>query len=468
MSCEKFTALFFCIAKNAMPEREESMNLLLEVNWISILALSITFILFGVIKRLVEKINWSVVICISLVMGIAVGMLFSSVDNSYLIWIKLLGEIYVNAIMFMVAPLILVSVLSGFLSLKKESQAEKIGGNSIRYLLLSSISAIFLSILYGVIFKIGHSGQSIFASIDKVDTGEVAAYEKTRSSLYDVLLSLFPSNLAEDIQANNIVALVIVAIIFAVACQIVRKRMGEEKVAPFVSFVFSFKRILYCVLEIIIDLTPYGVFCLIAVSAGDIFKNHKSVVGLLELIAGIYIVAIIHGYVYNALMLRWKADIKKPSGFFRAMSEAQATAFTTQSSIGSLPITIRCLKNNVGISEEVADFTPSLGTTIGMPGCTCIWPILLVLFYINATGQSWGAKEYAVLAVTVFFLAFGSAGVPGIAVVTSVALFETLGLPVGAVVLMVPINSITDMIRTWDNVLSASTAAVIVDAKQKD
>lgn len=443
------------------------MNLLLEVNWISILALSIALILFGIIKRLAEKINWSVVICISLVMGSVIGLLFSSVNNSYLIWIQLLGEVYVNSIMFMVAPLILVSVLSGFLTLKEESQIEKIGGKSVIYLLSSSISAILISILYGIVFKIGKSGGSVFDSINKVDSEKIAAYENTRSSLYDVLLKLFPSNFAEDIKENNIVALVVIALVFVIACQFVKKRMGEETIKPFVSFVYSFKQILYCVLEIIIDLTPYGVFCLIAVNAADIFQNYRSILGLVELVIGIYIVALVHGIGYNSLMLWWKADKKRPLDFFKAISEAQATAFTTQSSIGSLPVTVRCLKNNVKISNEVADFTPSLGTTIGMPGCTCIWPILLALFYVNATGQNWGIKEYAVLAVTVFFLAFGSAGVPGIAVVTSVALFETLGLPVGAVVLMVPINSITDMIRTWDNVVSAATVAIIVDNEQK-
>ena len=151
--------------------------------------------------------------------------------------------------------------------------------------------------------------------------------------------------------------------------------------------------------------------------------------------------------------------------FFRKIFPAQVTAFSTQSSVGTLPVTVRCLKDEVGVSEEVADFTASLGTTIGMPGCTCVWPVLLALFYVHAAGLSWNAGDYLTLAVTAFFLSIGSAGVPGIAVVSAIALFSAIGLPVGAVVLMIPINTISDMIRTLDNVSSASIAAAAVARK---
>ena len=154
-----------------------------------------------------------------------------------------------------------------------------------------------------------------------------------------------------------------------------------------------------------------------------------------------------------------------PLRFFRKIFPAQMTAFSTQSSVGTLPVTVRCLKDEVGVSEEVADFTASLGTTIGMPGCTCVWPVLLALFYVHAAGLSWSAGDYLTLAVTAFFLSIGSAGVPGIAVVSAIALFSAIGLPVGAVVLMIPINTISDMIRTLDNVSSASIAAAAVARK---
>ena len=97
-----------------------------------------------------------------------------------------------------------------------------------------------------------------------------------------------------------------------------------------------------------------------------------------------------------------------------------------------------------------------------MPGCTCIWTILLALFYVHAADLSWGAPELIQLAIVTLLLSVGSAGVPGIAVVSAIGLFSAIGLPIGAVILMQPINTISDMIRTTDNVSSAAIATAVV------
>ena len=116
----------------------------------------------------------------------------------------------------------------------------------------------------------------------------------------------------------------------------------------------------------------------------------------------------------------------------------------------------------VGVDSEVANFTAPLGATIGMPGCTSVWPVLLAIFYINAVGIEWGIGDYIVLAVLALFMSLGSAGVPGIAVVSAIGLFGILDLPVAAVILLMPINTISDMVRTLDNVSTASVSATVV------
>ncbi|MBS7369089.1 MAG: cation:dicarboxylase symporter family transporter, partial [Oscillospiraceae bacterium] len=107
-----------------------------------------------------------------------------------------------------------------------------------------------------------------------------------------------------------------------------------------------------------------------------------------------------------------------------------------------------------------------LGTTIGMPGCTCVWPVLLVMFFVNAAGLEWGAADYLMLAVTTLVLSLGSAGVPGIAIVSSIAVFSALNLPIAAVVLLIPINTVSDMARTLNNVTAAAVSAAIVARKE--
>ena len=151
-----------------------------------------------------------------------------------------------------------------------------------------------------------------------------------------------------------------------------------------------------------------------------------------------------------------------PLKFFKKTFDAQATAFTTTSSVGTMPITIDRLIRKVGVDEEVANFTAPLGTTIGMAGCTCVWPILLAMFYLNATGQSWGVSQYLVMCFMCLVLSLGSAGMPGVGVITAVSLFSAVNLPIAAVVLLIPINNITDMVRTLTNVTDASVCAAVV------
>ena len=131
-----------------------------------------------------------------------------------------------------------------------------------------------------------------------------------------------------------------------------------------------------------------------------------------------------------------------------------------------MPVTIDSLKNRVGADGEITNFTAPLGTTVGMPGCTCVWPVLLVMFFVNAAGLEWRAGDYILLAVVTLLLSVGSAGVPGIAIVSSVAVFGALGLPVSAVVLLMPINTVSDMARTLNNVTTAATATAIVARRE--
>ncbi len=437
------------------------MDLFLSINWISLLAVAVVFLLFGLLWYLSNKINWTLVILISLVLGVIVGVVFASEDNTYLKWVDLLGDIYVNIITALVAPVILVSIISSFIQLRDGSKMKKIGLKSVVWLLSSALVAIILSIIVGVTLGIGKNAGSIFSEISSVSSSTIGAYKGLTRSFDKVLLGLFPSNFSEDIANNNVVAIIITGIALALAFVSVAKEKGEDKVKPFAKFIEALKEILYKVLSFIIDLTPFAVLSLIAGSASKIISNKDSIIQLLLLVLVIYAVCAIHTYGYHAIILKFVAKVN-PFKFFKKIARSQATAFTTQSSVGTLPVTISDLTKNVGVDSEVANFTAPLGTTIGMPGCTSVWPVLLAIFYINAVGIEWGIGDYIVLAVLALFMSLGSAGVPGIAVVSAIGLFGILDLPVAAVILLMPINTISDMVRTLDNVSTASVSATVV------
>lgn len=439
------------------------MDAFLEFNWISLLALSVVFLLFILLYYLSKKIRWTFVILIALALGVGVGFLFKSTDNSYLKWVNIIGDIYINIITALVAPVILVSIISSFITIKNKSIIKSIGVKSIFWLLLSAAIAVLLSLTIGTLVNLGKGAGSIFENISTVSDGTVKAYSNLTKSFDEVLVSLFPQNVVTDIANNNVVAIIIISIALAIGYISVAKTSGEEKVASFKNLINATKRIVYRVLSFVIKLTPYAVLAIISVSASKIFTSGESVLQLLILLLLIYGIALLHTFIANGLLIKFVAKVN-PIKFFKKIFPAQVTAFTTQSSVGTLPVTIKNLKD-AGVSDEVSNFTAPLGTTIGMPGCTCIWPILLAIFYVNAVGLNWGVMDYIILGVLALILSLGSAGVPGIAVVSSIALFNVIGLPVAAVILLMPINTISDMIRTVDNVSTAATASIIV-AKQ--
>lgn len=235
------------------------MDLLLSVNWIALLVLIITLLLFKLLNYLAYKINWTAVILISLVMGAVMGIVFATDNNSYLIWLDLLGNIYVNIITAMVAPVVLVSVISGFISLKDKEKMKNIGLKSVFWLMLSAAAAVAISLFFGLITGLGKSGGAIFADLSTVTESTLSAYEEMKTSFDQILLGLFPSNVIGDLAADNIVAIIIIAVVVAVSYVGIASEEGEEKVIAVKNLVDAAKKIIYRILAYVIDLTPYAV-----------------------------------------------------------------------------------------------------------------------------------------------------------------------------------------------------------------
>ena len=394
-----------------------------------------------------------------MVMGAVIGVVFAS--ESYLVWLNLIGDVYIKLITTMVAPVILLSVISGFISLNDKEKMKTIGTKSVFWLMVSSAVAIVLSLFFAEITGLGKNAGAVFADISAVSESEISAYQAMETSFDYVLLNLFPSNIIQALADDNVAAIIIIAVAIAVAYVSISSAKGEEKVIAFKNVVEAAKEIVFNILTYIIDLTPYAVLCLTASSAYLLFSDMAALLQLLLLLVMIFVVCLVHTYGTNAILLKCFAKLN-PLKFFKKTFAAQATSFTTQSSVGTLPVTISGLTKKVGVDDEVANFTAPLGTTIGMPGCSCIWPILLAIFYVNATGTQWGISEYMLMCFMALVLSLGSAGVPGIGVVMSVTLFNALNLPVAAVILLIPINSISDMARTLTNVVAANVSAAIV------
>ena len=156
----------------------------------------------------------------------------------------------------------------------------------------------------------------------------------------------------------------------------------------------------------------------------------------------------------------------KPNQVLQRNRTSSVCSITTQSSVGTIPVTLRQLKEALGVDADVASFTAGLGANVGMPACAGIWPALTAVFSVHMLGYHYGIAQYAFLILITLVVSVGTVGVPGTATITSTAVFAALGLPIELVVVFAPISTIVDMARTMTNVTGAATAAVITAATE--
>lgn len=429
------------------------------INWLAMTALSFTGLLFVGLAYLRKKdVDFSLLTLIGLALGILVGLLF----KGNLDYVKPLGTIYSKIITAIVAPLIIFSILSSITSLGSLKKLKTIGLRSVFWLLSSTFIAIVLSLGIGLAFGVGKNVDVALSSIDASSLGNKLV------SFSDVVIGFFPSNIVDDISNNRIIPIILFSLVLAISYVVVSGSSANagEKLLPFKKLVEAAKEIIYKAVDYIIELTPYAVLALVASAVSKATSAKDSILPLLYLLAVTYLLCILHTYLVNGLFIGFVARLN-PFRFFNKITSAQATAFTTESSVGTLPVTISNLTKKVGVSDEIANFVAPLGATIGMPGCAGIWPTLLSVFAINALHIQYSFGQYVTLVVLALVVSLGTAGVPGTATVTATSVFTAAGLPVEIIILLLPISTIADMARTATNVTGAAVSATLV-AKQEN
>jgi uncharacterized protein len=397
-----------------------------------------------------RHVHFSFVALSALAIGVPIGL----VAGNHVEAINPIGRIYINVLLATVAPLILVAIVSSILSLGSLAKLRSIGLRSIFWLLLSNALAVVLALGLGFVFE---PGDGIHRELGGLSTDTVQGQVQTFSQ---VVVGFFPTNVVQNFSANDIIPIILIAVTLSVAYLSLAEK-EPEKVRPFRDAVEALKLVVFKVVGYVIRLTPYAIVALTAFMVGsstDLGNEFQSLVGLLVLV---WIACLLHAYVINGAILEVFADVPMVE-FFRKIFPAQLTAFTTQSSIGTLPVTTAQLTRKVGVHSEIAHFTAPLGATIGMPGCAGIWPIMIAIWGINAYGIQYTLSDYAVLAVLGVVVSVGTAGVPGAATVAAATVLSAAGLPLEFVAATIPIGVIADMARTATNVTAAAVSATVV------
>lgn len=415
--------------------------------------IAVVFVGIQILRR--RKLNFSLLTLIALVVGVPIGL----VAQEHVSYVEPIGRIYINVLLAVVAPLIAVAIISSIASLGSIQKLRTIGLRSIAWLLLSNAVAVVLAL--GVALASG-TGRGVNETLGGE---ELSVLENSVQDFTSVVVDFFPSNVVGDFGANHIIPVILISVTLAIAYLTLAER-DAAAVRPFGDGIQALKLVIFKAVGFVIGLTPFAIVALTATvvaNSANLGDKFWSLIGLLGLA---WATCFVHTFAFNSILLRVFADVS-PVKFFRKIFPAQATAFSTQSSVGTLPVTTDVLTRRVGVHPEIAHFTAPLGTTVGMPGCAGIWPVLIAVWGINAYGIDYSATDYLVLAILGTVVSIGTAGVPGTATVAAATVFAAAGLPLEFIAVTLPISTIADMARTATNVTAAAVSATIV-ARQTD
>lgn len=418
----------------------------MNIDYLSFLALGVGIVVIVILGLLQKKaIDFGIRTVVALIFGLIVGIIF----RDHVSYITAIGSIYVRLISALVIPLLFFSIISSISSLNDLKVLKKIGGKSVFWLTFNTFTASVITLALALPLGIG-KGAEVSLPTD---------YEaKAVPTFLETIISLFPRNVISHASNNEVVPFIVFAILIGVALVSLYSR-EQKAVEPFKNFIDAGTKVIFEAVGFIIELTPYAVFALITGAASR--NTPDKLLPLLAVLLVAYVISIIQTFAVEGILLKVVGKLN-PIKFFKGIWPAQTVAFTSQSSIGTIPVTTRQLTKKLGVSEEIASFVSGLGANLGMPGCAGMWPTLLAVFAINALDIEYSVAQYIFLVLITIVVSIGTVGVPGTATITATAVFAAAGLPIEIIVILTPISSIVDMARTASNVTGAATAAVLV------
>ena len=363
-------------------------------------------------------------------------------------WYGLIGNGFMDLLKMLVIPLVFLSIVRVIMNM----QGDNLGKMTVRTIgmlvgttLISAVVGVFL----GELMQLG-VGMNIHQQ-----TAEI----REVSTLIDTLRGLLPANVVQSMAEGNIIAVVIFAGFIGVAIRRLSKKHSEV-IEPFVKWIEAFYKIILSVAMTIIKFMPYAVIVLLA---NTITSRGIEVLGsVFKFIVAIYLGIIIMFVVHLIIAM---LNGVSPKAYIKKGIEPLVLAFTSRSSLGTLPVLIETLDQKFNVNEGVASFVGSLGANMGMNGCAGLYPALVTVMLAQMTGVETDISFYMMLAIVITISSFGIAGLPGAATLAISVVISGMGLGsyfplLGAII---AIDPILDMGRTMLNVNGTMVSAITVN-----
>tara|TARA_B100001093_G_C26796771_1_gene1001463 strand:+ start:397 stop:1674 length:1278 start_codon:yes stop_codon:yes gene_type:complete len=412
----------------------------------------------------VKKIELHWKILIGMGFGVIFGLIFSFIPNGGLFisdYIKPFGTIFINLLKLIAVPLILASLIKGISDLKDISKLSKMGGRTIITYLITTLTAVTIGLVLVNLIQPGKSisvetrNELVEAYASDTQTKQKAAAKQQQSGPLQALIDVVPSNIFLAASNNrNMLQVIFFALFFGIGMIL----LSEKKVKPVKKFFDSFNEIILKLIDLIMLAAPYGVFALLAalvVEAPSLELFQALALYAITLLLGLAVMIFVYVIIVRVITKR------KVSFFMRGIAPAQLLAFSTSSSAATLPVTMECVEDNLGVDEEVASFVLPIGATINMDG-TSVYQGVAAVFIAQAFGLDLSLSAQLGIVLTATLASIGTAAVPSAGIVMLVIVLAQAGIPEAGLALIFAIDRPLDMCRTIVNVTGDAAVSMIV------
>ena len=398
-------------------------------------------------------------VVLGFVLGALAGWAFGKDAET---WFGPIGDLYVTLIMMIAVPLVFFAVINAVSSLSGQKSIAALAGRTFLWFALTAVLAVGVGLLFGWIVKPGSGVAELKMASDYTP--------KDVPGALDMLLNLVPSNPFQALGGAASAKLadgtkvlvprsgtVLQVIFFAGLVGFAMVKLGD-KVAGVRKLVGEASDVMIQVTRYVLEFTPFGTFGLIAALVGG--YGFEQLRPLLSFVVALYLACAFHiVVVYSGLLL---AHGLNPLKFFRGAAPGMQVAFVASSSYAALPASLRSVTHNLGVDKDYAAFAVPLGATIKMDGCGAIYPALAAVFISQYAGIELSLSQYLIIALASVLGSFGTAGVPGTAVIMATVVLSAAGLPLETIGYLYAIDRVLDMMRTMTNVTGQMLVPVLV------
>lgn len=384
---------------------------------------------------------WKRVI-IALILGVATG--FAVGED--IVAIKWIGDLFIRLIKMLVVPLIFFSLVGGVAAIGDIRKLGSVGGRAMALFLGTAIIAVSTGVTLALLVRPGDG-----LTIELPPGTEVPPAPD--QSLVEMIIAMVPDNPVMAMAQGQILPVIIFAILFGMALIMI----GDEA-RPLVRGIEAASAVMQRLTIIVMEFTPFGVFALMAWVAGTF--GFDALIPLSKLVLLNYLGCGIFLLIVYPAILRFIAKLPTID-FYRGIIDAQAVAFSTASSNATLPVTLRCVQRNLGVSKSISSFAVALGATVNMNG-TAMYLGVIAIFGAQAFGIELNWISYLLIGLTATLGAIGTAGVPGAGLIMMSLVLSSIGVPLETIAFVAGINHLLDMMRTMTNVTGDAVVAVAV------